>query len=481
MKNLNKKFLYHWFYTLAVYILVFSLLGCSSSTINNTQTPTIEESDPAEPTFTPTDEEALPTPTENQPMIDVEPDALDGLSIQFVHPWQGEVGAVLQDIAMKFSLSNPWGIWVEVEGMGSENVLFSRIESDIERGEIPKLIAAHGYTLFMLEEGYEPITLDDYFNHPEWGIDPASKEDIPQVYLDQYIQDGQLIALPVAPSANVLYYNQTWGEALGFDAPPADEDDFADQACGATAANMNDRVEENDFTGGWLMNFDPQVLLSWYMAFGGMIPENGNPQFNNDAGQTAFRYLETLYAPENNCIWIGRQAEPYWYFANRYALMYAGSLNQMALQKGWMTQAKNDDQWTVTGFPGPEGKVMLVDSPGLFFTAGTPEEQLGAWLFAKHLLTPEVQARLVQSLFTLPVRSSAINDLGDFVSDYPQWGKAVDLVEYAQPLPISVGWGYGRWMLQDAIRRSFAIEGEDVSTILEELDAMILEFDGTTP
>jgi ABC-type glycerol-3-phosphate transport system substrate-binding protein len=268
---------------------------------------------------------------------------------------------------------------------------------------------------------------------------------------------------------------------LGFDTSPTDEDSFAEQVCGATSANLRDLNEENDFTGGWLMNYDPWVLSSWYFAFGGELPEGEIPQFNNEAGQSAFGYLENLFAPEQNCIWVGRQAEPYWYFANRYALMYAGNLDQIPAQKGWMEQAQNEDQWTVIGFPGTEGEVMVIDSPGLFIPESSQEEQLGAWLFAKHLLTPEIQARLVQSLFTLPVRSSALDDLNDFVSTYPQWAAAVEMVEGAIHLPISEDWGYSRWLLEDAIRRSFAIEDDDVSTILEQLDETILEFEGTTP
>jgi len=479
-KNKEQSFKFY-FYKLAILTLVFLIVGCSSSPTVNTQTPTVDNGDPVQPTVTATPNPVTPTPTTDPPLIEVDPENLDGLNIRFVHPWAGEVGEVIQDIAMKFSLSNPWGIWVEVEGQGSENVLFEKVQSDISQGDLPALIAAHAYTLSWLESEYTSILLSDYYGHPEWGIDPASQEEIQQVYLDQYTLAGQLIALPVAPQANLLFYNQTWGEALGFNSPPTDEDSFAEQACGATAANLADNNEENDFTGGWLMNYDPWVLLSWYTAFGGEVPKDEIPQFNDNAGNAAFGYLESLYSPENNCIWVGRQAEPYLYFANRYTLMYAGTLDQIPLQMGWISQVQNDDEWIVTGFPGPEGEVMLVDSPGLFITESTPEVQLGAWLFAKHLLTPEVQARLVQSLFTLPVRSSALDELDEFISSYPQWATAVEMVNGADHLPISEGWGYGRWLLEDAIRRSFANQEEDTSTILEQLDQIILELEGASP
>jgi ABC-type glycerol-3-phosphate transport system substrate-binding protein len=59
-----------------------------------------------------------------------------------------------------------------------------------------------------------------------------------------------------------------------------------------------------------------------------------------------------------------------------------------------MQAAENDDLWTVMGFPGPEGQRIAIDGPGLMIGADSPENQLAAWLFARHLLTPEVQARL---------------------------------------------------------------------------------------
>ena len=121
--------------------------------------------------------------------------------------------------------------------------------------------------------------------------------------------------------------------------------------------------------------------------------------------------------------------------------MYAGTLDQIPYQAGWMASSGSTDSWTVTGFPGPDGEVMLVDSPGLMVTADTPEKQMAAWLFARYLLSPEVQAELVQSGFSLPVRESAMSLLSGFASQYPQWSQAVEMMDIARPVPISSGWG----------------------------------------
>ncbi|MDF1521071.1 MAG: extracellular solute-binding protein [Brevefilum sp.] len=464
-----------WLYLLIGLTLIFTFTGCANQATPVDETPSLEPLETLAPSETPIMEQAQPTPTDALPEIEVDPNDLDGISIRFVHPWSGAAGEVFQDIAMKFSLSNSWGIWVDVESQGNEEVLIAEVLSDLEKGDLPGLIAVHPYALGWLDM----VQLNNYFNHPEFGMGEDEREDIPAGFLDPFTVDDKLTALPVAPQAVVLFYNQTWAEALGFVSYPEDEDAFTAQSCAGTAANLADDDPENDYTGGWLMNFDPAVLLSWYTAFGGEIHEGEMLQFNTDAGRSAFGYLEELYSPAKGCIWVGRQPVPYQYFSDHYALMYAGTLDQIPLQMRWLEQFENKDQWTVMGFPGLDGEVVMVDSPGLFIMENTPEEQLASWLFAKHLLSPEIQAQLVQSMFTLPVRNSAMAYLEDFVTTYPQWGSAYNRLGQAQHLPVSDTWGYGRWVLQDGINRLFAIEEAQVGDILEQVDDMIQSLEGT--
>jgi len=121
-------------------------------------------------------------------------------------------------------------------------------------------------------------------------------------------------------------------------------------------------------------------------------------------------------------------------------------------------------------------------------TADSPENQMAAWFFARHLLEPEVQAELVRSGFTLPVRESALPLLSDFSAAYPQWAQAVDLVDKAKPIPISEGWGVGQWLLQDAMYQLLHLViptgssvSAELSPILETLDETIVEMEGMIP
>ncbi len=468
---------------LTVFLSIF-IVGCAAD--DPTSTPVVTEETPPTlspmPTDTPMVVETQSTPVH----LDIDEEDLAGIVVRFVHPWTGALADTIEEIAARFSVTNTWDIWVEVEAHGGEAAMMDALAGDVAVGDMPGLIAAHPYELALLDGDVFTINLSHYFENVDWGLSPEAREDIPPVFLDQFRSEGALVALPVAPQATVIFYNQTWGGELGYAYAPKVAAAFQEQSCEAVYANNEDDNVDNDGTGGWLVSLEPEVLASWFVAFDGELPVNGLPSFDTQAGEAAFSALKSAY--DQGCFWIGRQPEPYFYFANRYALAYAGTLDQIPVQMGWMAQAENEDTWTAMGFPGPEGQAMLIDGPGLMITANSPKNQMAAWLFARYLIEPEVQAELVRSGFTLPVRESAMDLLRDFSVTYPQWAQADAMVEGAEPLPASRGWAVGRFLLQDAVYQFLHMEidpassiSSELSSFLEELDAEIIELEGMAP
>lgn len=478
------RFQYRPFSVLILVLLLVSMLftaGCVQ------ETPTAAEPEKFTPTPEPDPVEDVtatprlvftPTPT-YEPGLTVQPEDLAEVAIRFLHPWTGEAAETLEEIATQFSLSNPWNIWVDVESTGGETALLDTLLANAEDNDLPEIIAVHPYQLETLDNVYEIVPLTEYLGDPQWGLDDASQKDIPPVFLEPFIHKEELLALPVAPQATLMFINQTWADELGFGLLPGNDIDFRQQSCQAAFANREDLNDENDGTGGWLVNLEPEILAAWFQAFGGELPVSGIPQFNSDAGREAFGYLKSVY--DQGCFWVGRKPDPYFYFANRYALAYTGTLDQIPAQMAWMDVAESQDNWTVMGFPGPAGEVILVDGPGLVIKADTPEVQLAAWLFARHLVTPEVQNKLVRALLTLPVRRSALELLEDLAEDFPQWAQGVALMDKAVSLPVSVEWGYSQWLLQDAITRLLQMETLSPAQVLNDLDRMIVDLEGTTP
>jgi multiple sugar transport system substrate-binding protein len=437
----------------------------------NTVAPTSMPTRTASPT-----QAFTPTPTE-QPSLGIDAEDLTGIVLRFAHPWIGETAETLENLAMEFSLSNPWDIWVEVYSYGGETALIEALQDQLDQGEMPGLVAAPPYLLTALTGDYVSADLSRYFYDAEWGLTPEEREDIPPVFLEPFTLDDRIIAMPFAPQATVLFYNTTWGKELGFSEPPSSLSTFRTQSCDATFNNWQDDTKQGG-TGGWVINLDPAVLASWYSAFEGSLPNADVPSFNNPSGQDAFGYLWDIKS--QGCIWFALQPDPYFYFADRLALLFAGRLDQVPVLMNWMEAVGGEDEWELIGFPGPAGEVILVDSPGLMISADTPEQELAAWLFTQYLLEPKSQAKLVQAQFSLPVRSSTMALLTDFAEDYPQWAQGAALLPTARSLPASEGWGVGQWVFQDAVNRILQAETPDIPGILAQLDAMIVDILGTS-
>ena len=479
MKRTPKKKGPYLVFTVLLMAIVFT--SCTPAVTTEIETPTLTPTLTQIPTLTVTPPlpEFTPTPTERAG-LEIDPEDIAGSVLRFAHPWVGEPAQVLENIAEDFSTNNPWDIRVEVYPHGGETALVSALQGYLEAGEMPDLITAHPYLLSGLEGEIALADLSAYFYDPEWGFDDTAQADIIPVFLEPFTMEDQILALPFAPQATVLFYNQTWGEALGFTESPDSLNSFRRQSCEATFVNWRDENPDTDGTGGWKINLNPTVLASWYYAFGGVIPGDDLPQFNNQAGQEAFGFLWDVKI--EGCSWFARQPDPYAYFANRFALLYAGHLDQVPIQMNWMEALGSEDEWEVIGFPGPSGETILIDVPGLMmFKADSPENELAAWLFAKHLLEPEVQAQIVRSMFTLPVRESAMDLLADFEVEYPQWAQGAAMLDSASALPISQGWGIAQWVLQDGIFRLLQAEANQAPIILEQMDDMIEDLVGNSP
>jgi ABC-type glycerol-3-phosphate transport system substrate-binding protein len=64
-------------------------------------------------------------------------------------------------------------------------------------------------------------------------------------------------------------------------------------------------------------------------------------------------------------------------------------------------------------------------------TQTTPEQQLAAWIFVKWYTTPEVQAEWVRVSGYFPTREGTNEFLEGYVDENPQWGTALDMLQYS--------------------------------------------------
>ncbi|MBG0771227.1 MAG: hypothetical protein H0S82_05930, partial [Anaerolineaceae bacterium] len=124
-----------------IILLAFLLAACTANaTLTPTNDPSAETADSTQATVeTPS---PRPTATPSRP-IQMEVDGADlaGIVVRVVHPWVGEMADLLESLAMQFSLSNEWDIWVEMESAGSESAVVNALQVDITLNDLPGVVS----------------------------------------------------------------------------------------------------------------------------------------------------------------------------------------------------------------------------------------------------------------------------------------------------------------------------------------------------
>ena len=354
-----------------------------------------------------------------------------------------------------FNASNEWGIEVQSLGLGSYDALSEAVSSTLESDIHPDLLLAYGYQgNAWAGQADHFVDLIPYLQDPLWGMSSQDQADFIPAFWQAEAKQG--IALPALRSAAVLYYNQTWARELGFDSPPGSPAEFQKQACAAAQALSKDSIHENDGQGGWIISTDPSAVMSWLATFGAEPAPAGASGYQFDTPQVirAFTFLRGLY--DQGCAWLPEDEPSEADFAARGGLFASGSSAAIAFQAEAFSAANSTDIWTVIPYPVADGEpVVTAYGPSLFITSSTPEKQLAAWLLARWLTTPEVQARWSQQSGYFPVRSSAVASLRANSAMHQQWAAALPLLGSAQAEPEQASWRTVRWAVSDAATQLF--------------------------
>ncbi len=417
-----------------------------------------------------------PTPTaEPVTLLGVEPDQLNGVPVQFWHGFSGARERLLIEWAETFNASNAFGITIEM--VNQEN-LFKAIQDGIRAGTPPHATIAFTHQAAAWDQASAPpgegvVDLTSYLTDPVYGYAPDELADFYPAFLAQETVNGKLLGLPTYRSAQVMFYNVTWAQELGFQAPPTTPDEFKAQACAASRA-------QGDGTGGWFIQTDTATTLGWVFAFGGnVLTPEGAYLFNTPETAAAFGFIQDLGA--SGCAWRPEATFPNAEFAERQALFYSSSLSGLFFQQQAFEEAGRDDEWTMIPFPAPNGQLVThIFGPAYNVFKTTPEGQLAAWLFIQWASSPANQARWTEISGSYPTRASTIEGLNAYVAGLPQWTKAYDWVPGGKNEPTLPSWGTVRWVVSDAAAQLFAFgfTADQIPVVLEELDRTANELGG---
>jgi ABC-type glycerol-3-phosphate transport system substrate-binding protein len=322
---------------------------------------------------------------------------------------------------------------------------------------LPNIAIGANYQIQSWISSGKPVTgLNSFVDDPEWGLSTEERSDFYSIFLEHDVNDQIRFGFPAVRTAPLLFFNTTWAEELGFTSPPRTPKEFKEQACAAALANSTNDLPQDDGTGGWLIDTTPEGILSWIHAFGSSIlhPAGNGYQFNTPQTENSFLFLKELF--DEGCAWELIESPAEVEFANRRALFITESLSDLKYQDSELDRAGNSDVWTVTGFPSPSGDaVITVFGPSFAIFAGSPEENLAAWLLIKWLSSPEQQAKIIEARGTFPPRASTLDFLASYARENPQWAAAQELLVNAQSEPGLESWKVVRWVLGDVGTQTF--------------------------
>lgn len=440
----------------AIVIIIVLLLSewLPGLPVTSTALPTMGVSPTSAAIPSPTSE-ATPTPI-IPAYLQITPSSLAGTKLQFWYPWTNAMGDVVSALVSEFNSSNEWGISVEAIRFRGEQNLEDQASQSIDQGKYPNVIAAASEQLIAWQNPTQVLVdLNDYVFSPSFGLTPQEQSDYFNNVWSSDVTDGFRFGIPATRSSQMIFYNQTWAQELGFNEAPKTTEDFRQQACAAAIANSSAGSNANFGTGGWFVDTSWKTDLSWLYAFGvTQFPETKAKtyDFETSNAQAAQTFLRDLF--ENGCSWKQSFPEPsddLGYFADRSALFYAGDIIQIPEQLGALKSVNSSDVWTVIPFPGADGKpVVLTTGKSYAIFLSTPEKQLASWLFIRWLSQTSNQVKLAKQEQSLPITYSGVQAMTEFADGRPQWQAAENWLDSASYPPRNVYWQMVTSVIEDS-------------------------------
>jgi multiple sugar transport system substrate-binding protein len=461
---MSKKMLKIFVMLAVVFALV--LAACGPSEAPATEEPAMPE-EPAAPEPT---EAPKPEPTEEPMMPEVDP---TGQTISFWHVWgTGGPNEAMLGIVDEFNASNEWDITVEAVDQGRYNDLEDAFNAAVQSGDLPDLVT--GYTNAMANWYAVDAVVDlaPYMDDSYFGLTAEEQAAFfPGSIEGGKAPDGTFFAFPISQSENVLTYNTTWAQELGFDAPPANYAEFKEQACAATEANTNDDNPDNDGTGGLVLYAGASNVASFVFANGGnMLNAAGDGyDFTDQTVVDAAEFMKDLW--DSGCA-FATESYPNPEFATRKALFTMSSTAGIPYQvAAFEAEDAIKDEWTIAPFPGKDGGQSVNLFGQYVAIANTnPERMMATWVFIKYLTSPEVQAKWIEGSAYYPTRSDTLPFIESFGAENEIWAYGLTFLDYGKAEPAWASWTTVRRDVGDTFNAIIQGTPEDIPALLEELN-----------
>ncbi len=421
-------------------------------------------------------------PTTTSRVLGVTLADLDGTVVTVWHGWRADNRAAgLATIVEDFNNGNAWGIRVEIIPRAGGSELQEAMQAAIPDGETPDVVISSGNDLQSWYEKDALIDLNPLLKDESIGLSEEAREDFFPAAIQYGSTPGEIrIGLPLLQSTHVLLYNETWAKELGFSQPPTTSYELEQQACAAAQSLDSDDDPTPDGSGGLYLYPGAPYVMPWVFAFGGDVVDESSYDFTGTAVRRVANYWKRLL--NQGCAFqtadypLPEYAAPD-LIGRREAIFLMDATDRWS-QQGFPFNARGDN-WKVIPFPGPGGtQAVNVSLPSAGIVKHGPETEVAAWLFIKHLVSADTQARWVEESASFPVRKSAGEMLEDYQRTHPLWGQVWDVLEFGRTEPIKPSWPAVQRALGDAFAVILNGPREEIPVTLEELNQVADELDG---
>jgi len=401
---------------------------------------------------------------------------LEGLELEFWYIWDlDEPGAGMNAIVERFNRENEWGITVNAIDQGLVLDPIASVEAAFADGLVPQVMISDAAVIPGWYESGAIIDLSPFLADPAVGLTEEEKTAFyPGIYENFSITGSDQPGMPFTQSIQVIYYNTSWANELGYRLPPLTSEDFREQSCSFAS--------DESPTG---IVFSPQAanILSQLYAYQGTLLEPGGTHYRFTSPEMKEAAEDWRQLSEDGCgELIANYPNPmavemeFDRFNSRGALMVMGSTRMMAHVHTGANQTGRPDDWTMLPFFGSgRSKAVASELQSVVIFKATPQEQLASWLFTRYLISPEVQAEWVQYSGLYPTRKDSLWYLRDFRQENPHWAEGLNLLKYSRSTPLHPTWNIIQLALEDAFEEILSRPDLDLDEQFKNLDSLASE------
>ncbi len=382
------------------------------------------------------------------------------MGIAYWRTLTGGAGDAQEELADRFNASQD-AVSVSVEFQGGYGDLAAKLMTAAAAGTGPDVTQLGTFEIREFAQAGLLVDLTEFIEGPN-GIDTS---DWPGTMLDAGRVDGGLYWLPFNVTVPVLYYNVEAFADAGLDGPPETWDEFFDDAAKLTRRDENGVVQRH----GVALWEQTWPLISMIWSNGGEITnaDYSKITFDDPATVAMFSRLQALVQADAIDIPSKASGGHRAAFSSGRAAMILDSpapFDEIMRQASGFTPR-------VANYPaGENGKVYAPGGGGIAMLARTPEEKReAAWSFMRFMLQPEQIAYYAERSGYCAFTTSS-QDVGETWLAEPNR----KIIHAALPFlrgDFSVNMSPPVRNAFDEAFRRILIRGEDVATVLREVDA----------